>query len=144
MWQFPLLATMMIAAGTGLIAWLGTGALIPLLRRRAMFDRPNERSLHVIPIPRGAGIAVVGAILLACLALSQLVLTPTISRPILVGAALLAAVSWIDDVRSLPAAVRLAVQLVAIGLALRAGVAAGPRFPEREPAAPADDVIAKL
>jgi UDP-N-acetylmuramyl pentapeptide phosphotransferase/UDP-N-acetylglucosamine-1-phosphate transferase len=37
-------------------------------------------------------------------------------------------VSWIDDVRSLPAAVRLAVQLVAIGLALRAGLPAGPVF----------------
>src|SRR5439155_22851542 len=60
-----------------------------------------------------------------CLALSRLVPTPTISRPILVGAALLAAVSWIDDVRSLPAAVRLAVQLVAVGLALRAGLPAG-------------------
>src|SRR5712672_2018953 len=111
--------------GAGLIAWLGTGALIPLLRRRAVLDRPNERSLHVVPVPRGAGIAVVGAILLACLALNQLVPTPTISRPILVGAALLAAVSWIDDVRSLPAAVRLAVQLVAIGLVLRAGLPAG-------------------
>src|SRR5436305_14098110 len=97
--EFILVAA--IAAGTGLIAWLGTAALIPMLRRRAMFDRPNERSLHAIPIPRGAGIAVVGAILLASLALSQLVPTPTISRPILVGAALLAAVSWIDDVRSL-------------------------------------------
>src|SRR5204862_7335387 len=106
-------------------ACCGTVELIPLLRRRDMFGHPNERSLHAIPIPRGAGIAVVGAILLACLALSQLVPTPTISRPILVGAALLAAVSWIDDVRSLPAAVRLAVQLVAIGLALRAGLPAG-------------------
>ena len=98
-----------------------------LLTRFARFalDRPNERSLHVVPIPRGAGIAVVGAILLACLGLSQLVLTPTVSRPVLVGTALLAAVSWIDDVRSLPAAVRLAVQLVAIGLALRAGLPGG-------------------
>jgi len=123
----PFLAIVIIL-GAGLIAWLGTGALIPLLRRRAVLDRPNERSLHVIPIPRGAGIAVVGAILLACLGLSQLVLSPTISRPVLVGMALLAAVSWIDDVRSLPAAVRLAVQLVAIGLALRAGLPAGPVF----------------
>src|SRR5438477_6348734 len=123
MMPFELVAA--IVVGAGLIAWLGTGALIPLRRRRAVLDRPNERSLHVIPIPRGAGIAVIGAILLACLALNQLVPTPTISRPILVGAALLAAVSWIDDVRSLPAAVRLAVQLVATGLALRAGLPAG-------------------
>jgi UDP-N-acetylmuramyl pentapeptide phosphotransferase/UDP-N-acetylglucosamine-1-phosphate transferase len=114
-----------IVAGAGHVAWLGTRAMIPLLRRGALLDRPNERSLHATPIPRGGGIAVIAAILLACLGLSQLVPAPTISRPIMVGAVLLAAVSWIDDLRSLPAAVRLAAQFVAIGLALRAGFPAG-------------------
>jgi UDP-N-acetylmuramyl pentapeptide phosphotransferase/UDP-N-acetylglucosamine-1-phosphate transferase len=123
MMQFAWLAV--IVAGAGLIACLGTRSLIPLLRRRAVLDRPNERSLHAVPVPRGGGIAVIAAILLACLELSQLVLTPTISRPIMVGAVLLAAVSWIDDLRSLPPAVRLAVQAVAIGLALRAGSPTG-------------------
>ena len=39
------LATVLVIA-TGLVAGAGTRALIPLLRRRALLDRPNERSLH--------------------------------------------------------------------------------------------------
>ncbi len=58
-----------IPAAAGLTACLGTRALIPLLRRAAVLDRPNERSLHEAPTPRGGGIALVGAILLAWLAL---------------------------------------------------------------------------
>src|SRR5438067_10234436 len=126
MMPFALVAAIII--GAGLIAGFGTGALIPLLRRRAVLDRPNERSLHDIPKPRGGGIAVLGAILLAWLALIPLGWLPGGSRPLLVGAVLLAAVSWLDDLRGLPAAVRLAAQLVAIGLVLRAGLLAGPVF----------------
>jgi UDP-N-acetylmuramyl pentapeptide phosphotransferase/UDP-N-acetylglucosamine-1-phosphate transferase len=112
MMPFELVAA--IVVGAGLIAWLGTGALIPLLRRRAVLDRPNERSLHTIPTPRGGGIAVVSAILVAWWALTRLGLLPPPAAPILVGALILAAVSWADDLRGLPAVVRLAVQLVAI------------------------------
>jgi UDP-N-acetylmuramyl pentapeptide phosphotransferase/UDP-N-acetylglucosamine-1-phosphate transferase len=123
MMPFALVAA--IVAGAGLIAWAGTAALIPLLRRRAVLDRPNERSLHATPTPRGGGIAVVAAIVLAWWALTALGLLPRPAEPILVGAVLLAAVSWADDVRGLPPAVRLAVQLVAIGLVLRAGLPTG-------------------
>ncbi len=114
-----------IVVGAGLIAWLGTGALIPLLRRRALLDRPNERSLHVLPTPRGGGIAVITAIVVAWWSLTRLGLLALPAAPILVGALILAAVSWADDLRGLPAVVRLAVQLVAIGLVLRAGLPAG-------------------
>ena len=119
------LLSIAVVIGVGAVAWLGTGALIPLLRRRAVLDRPNERSLHDIPTPRGGGIAVIGAIVLAWLALTASGLLPYPARPILVGIVLLAAVSWADDVRGLPPAVRFAVQLVAIGLVLRAGLLPG-------------------
>ena len=129
-----------LIAGAGMIAYFGTGALIPLLRRRAVLDRPNERSLHRIPVPRGGGIAVVGAIILAWVALIGLGLLPRTSSPVLIGAVLLMAVSWIDDVRGLPPTVRLAAQIVAIGLVLRAGMPAGPVFQDWLP--PALDGIA--
>ena len=45
-------------------------------------------------------------------------------RRVILPALLLAAVSWIDDLRGLPPAVRLAAQIVAIGLVLRAGMPA--------------------
>src|SRR5438874_2196203 len=80
-----------IVVGAGLIAWLGTGALIPLLRRRALLDRPNERSLHVIPTPRGGGIAVITAIVVAWWSLTRLGLLALPAAPILVGALIVAA-----------------------------------------------------
>jgi UDP-N-acetylmuramyl pentapeptide phosphotransferase/UDP-N-acetylglucosamine-1-phosphate transferase len=123
MMPFALVAA--IVAGAGLIAWAGTAGLIPLLRRRAVLDHPNQRSLHATPTPRGGGIAVIAAIVLAWWALTALGLLPRPAAPILISAVLLAAVSWADDVRGLPVAVRLAVQLVAIGLVLRAGLPAG-------------------
>ena len=46
----------------------------------------------------------------------------------LLGAVLLAAVSWRDDVRGLPPAARLIAQLAAVALALVGQVAAGPVF----------------
>src|ERR1700693_573251 len=86
-----------ISAGAALIACLGTRALIPLLSRAAVLDRPNERSSHLAPTPRGAGIAVVGAILVAWLAVVAAGLVGPRMPAICFGAGLLAAISWIDD-----------------------------------------------
>ena len=105
------------------LALLLSSALLVLLRpwlARYAMARPNARSSHREPTPQGGGIAVVAATLVvACgtaalsSALAQndggqlLVLTAT--------AALLAVVGAIDDVRSSPAAVRLALQCIAVG-----------------------------
>lgn len=115
-------------AGAGVIACLGTYALIPVLRHAAVLDRPNERSLHEMPTPRGGGIAVVGAILAVWL---LLVLSGPVEPrliAVLVGAALLAAISWRDDVGGLSPAIRLAAQLVAVALGMMALQPAGPVF----------------
>jgi len=116
------------SAGAALIACLGTRALIPLLRRNAVLDRPNERSLHAAPTPRGAGIAVIAAILAAWLALVGTGLLGPLLLVICLGAGLLAAVSWLDDLRGLSPSVRLLAQFVAVGLGILAEVPAGPVF----------------
>jgi len=103
-----------VASGSSLVACLGTRALIPLLRSAAVLDRPNERSLHASPVPRGGGIAVVGAILLAWLAMIAAGLAAASLLVILSGAILLAAISWWDDMHSLQPATRLAVQFIAV------------------------------
>jgi UDP-N-acetylmuramyl pentapeptide phosphotransferase/UDP-N-acetylglucosamine-1-phosphate transferase len=123
----PVLLAAIIAAA-GLIACLGTRALIPLLRRAAVLDHPNERSLHAAPIPRGGGVALIAAILFAWL---LLIATGAVAPVILVvffGAVLLAAISWIDDLRGLSPATRLLAQFVAIGLGMIALIPAGPVF----------------
>lgn len=95
-------------------AFVITSALIAWMLRsrfaRLVLDHPNERSLHVDPVPRTGGLAIMGAVTCAGLALlpaSLIWLAP---------AALLAALSFVDDLRGLPVPVRFAGQLVVCGL----------------------------
>ena len=86
--------------------------------RRAAFaarlaDRPNERSLHEVPRPRVGGLGVMLAALPFVAAFGDEALR------IAAGcAALLCAVSFADDVRSLPALPRLAAHFAAAGIAV--------------------------
>ena len=107
-----------IAAATGLLAGATTGVLIPVLTRRQILDRPNERSSHLVPTPRGGGIAVIAAVALAWTALAWAGAAPSGVFAIALGAIFLAAVSWIDDLRGLPPLVRLTAQAVAVALGI--------------------------
>ncbi|WP_375465397.1 glycosyl transferase [uncultured Methylobacterium sp.] len=123
----PLIAVPLAAAlGAGLIV-----RLRPLLVRYAL-ARPNARSSHTKPTPQGGGIAVVAA----TLAVTGLLLTAgDATREVLVlglGAVLLAVVGAVDDVRPLPALLRLILQAVAVG-ALVASVE-GRLLPDLPPA----------
>jgi UDP-N-acetylmuramyl pentapeptide phosphotransferase/UDP-N-acetylglucosamine-1-phosphate transferase len=107
-----------LLAGTAgvaaVLSCLGAGALIPVLRHRAVLDQPNERSSHAIPTPRGGGIALIGAVLVVWLGL---IVTGRVERSLLVVAAAalaLAIVSWIDDLRGLSPALRFGVQIAAV------------------------------
>lgn len=73
-------------------------------------DRPNERSLHQSPVPRTGGIGV--------LAGAAIGLAPTPGDLWLPGllAALLAAISFADDARGVPPAVRFGVHIAAAGV----------------------------
>jgi UDP-N-acetylmuramyl pentapeptide phosphotransferase/UDP-N-acetylglucosamine-1-phosphate transferase len=112
-----------VAAATALLACLTTRLLIPVLAERGIFDRPNERSSHRVPTPRGGGIAVVGSVLLAWIVLAQTEAVPSQVFGITLGAVLLATVSWLDDLRSLSPVVRLLAQAaaVAIGISMLPG-----------------------
>src|SRR5207244_1513214 len=107
-----------VAIVTGILCWVATGALIPILRQRDVLDHPNARSSHRVPTPRGGGIAVTGTVLMAWL---LLYLTGSVGTGIIsisIGAGILAAVSWIDDLRGLSPGSRLLAQLVAVTLGI--------------------------
>lgn len=106
----PLLAT---AAGTRL--------LLPWLRGRAMLDRPNERSSHKVPTPRGGGLAVIVVLVAALWAIQIASGVPPWRMAVLTAAlAALAAVSWIDDRDGADWRLRLALQFVAATAGLAA------------------------
>ena len=92
------------------VAWLASGdsAGIPL-------DKPNERSLHSIPIPRSGGLG-----LLIGVACAWALLAPAMSWSFWIALTLVLSVSLADDLRGLPAMIRLGVHLVATGLAINA------------------------
>ncbi|WP_051276144.1 hypothetical protein [Marmoricola sp. URHB0036] len=90
------------------------GLSVPVLRRWRVVDAASVRSSHRGEIPRGGGVAVTVAVVIACVAAGagQVVLVP-----LLVFAVPLAVLGLVDDVRSLSPEIRLLVQLVA-GVAL--------------------------
>lgn len=105
---------MLFESAAVLIATVATtGLVLKFLRRHAIFDRPNERSSHTELTPRGGGIAVVAVLLVA-----WIVLAPPAHQyqiySVAAAALILAGVSWVDDLRSLSAGIRLVAQLAAI------------------------------
>jgi UDP-N-acetylmuramyl pentapeptide phosphotransferase/UDP-N-acetylglucosamine-1-phosphate transferase len=107
-----------LAAAAAAVCGIATGALIPLLRRRNMLDRPNERSSHAVPTPRGGGIAVIGTVLLAWLGLAATGRVEGAIWLVCLAAGALGAVCWIDDVHGLSPATRLLAQGAAVAIGL--------------------------
>src|SRR5258708_27474223 len=84
-----LLACFLLPLGASLAL---TGLLLVALRRIGLYDRPNERSLHRLPTPRGGGLAPVAVLVAGAAAVAVTAgLPPAGLLPPLGGAPLLAA-----------------------------------------------------
>ncbi|MDK2743668.1 MAG: undecaprenyl/decaprenyl-phosphate alpha-N-acetylglucosaminyl 1-phosphate transferase [Nitrospira sp.] len=105
-----------------LFAFLGTGALTPLMvwigHRWNLVDQPTNRKIHVVPTPRLGGLALyagfVGSILLNSI-------VPDWMVAILAAGSLLLVIGVLDDIRELPASVKLLGQLLAAGIVIASG-----------------------
>jgi UDP-N-acetylmuramyl pentapeptide phosphotransferase/UDP-N-acetylglucosamine-1-phosphate transferase len=119
---------LLVLGPTAVVALVLSSGLILVLRpwlARYATVPPNARSSHYQPTPQGGGIAVVVATLVVAwgaVALSPALLHNQAGQFLAVTAAtaLLAVVGAIDDVRSLPAAARLALQCIAVGAVITA------------------------
>ncbi|WP_270938662.1 glycosyltransferase family 4 protein [Falsiroseomonas oryzae] len=100
-----------------------SGVAVRLMIAFPVLDHPNARSSHVRPTPRGGGVGVVLAFLAGMLVLYQAARFARIADAqflgVIAAAVAIAAVALWDDVRDLPARLRLAAQvgaaLVAVG-----------------------------
>ena len=81
-----------------------------------IIDKPNERSSHTTIVLRGGGI--VFSLSMIVWAVMMVVRGNSIVAylPFLIGLILIAGISFVDDIHSLPDSVRLVVQFVATGL----------------------------
>jgi UDP-N-acetylmuramyl pentapeptide phosphotransferase/UDP-N-acetylglucosamine-1-phosphate transferase len=102
------------------LAWLTLFPLQRCLDRWQAIDIPNERSSHSRPTTRGGGVIIVVLTLGSLLALSLLWPALSLGAALIyaLGAALIAAVSWLDDLRSLSSRVRFGVHSVGALIAL--------------------------
>jgi len=91
------------------------------LQKLAVLDLPNERSSHSIATPRGGGIAMVVLTLLSAIIFSIITGQWQKSLVFMAGGSAMALLGWRDDVKSLPARVRLVVQGL-VALATLAGL----------------------
>jgi UDP-N-acetylmuramyl pentapeptide phosphotransferase/UDP-N-acetylglucosamine-1-phosphate transferase len=107
-----------VALATGVLSCSTTRALIPILHRRNILDHPNERSSHHVSTPRGGGIAVIGSLLLVWVLLAGAGLVTHGVIGVATGAALLAAISWVDDLQGLSPILRLLAQLAAVTIGI--------------------------
>ncbi len=107
-----------ITLGAGLFCLLaslwGCGLVRRWLLKRAVLDRPNARSSHDQPVPRGGGLAVMAPLTVVWLIWAVTSPMPLELALVPVLAALLAAFSFVDDLRGLPAWSRLLAQAVAV------------------------------
>ena len=133
----------LFALGTFGMAWAATGAVLGSLRARAILDHPNERSSHTTPTPRGAGLAVVGVVLMAWFLVAALTGNLAFHGPVFAAALAVAAISWRDDLRGLPAWPRLIVQALAVAVGMTALPTGGLVFQGLLPA-PLDTAVAAL
>lgn len=116
-----------LAAATFAMSWIATGRVLVWLQQRQIVDTPNHRSSHTRATPRGGGIGLLAAALLALLAFALATSTLTPWLLLIVAATGLAVVSWRDDLGHIPARWRLLAQAAAVvaGLAVLDG---GPVF----------------
>lgn len=106
-----------------LLAALGTWWARAYAVRRDLLDHPGERRSHAVATPRGGGIGIVVAWMLACLLVWLLphVADPMPTLAVVVGLLLVACVGWVDDHRPRSPWLRLGVHgLAATCLAVAA------------------------
>lgn len=87
-----------------------TGVVYVYARRRGVLDEPNARSSHSVPTPRGGGLALLIASELGIAIAAASRLASAMDALILgTGLVVIGAIGWLDDLRGVHPAARLAV-----------------------------------
>ncbi len=96
------------------VAYKLTDGLIQLFTRYQLIDIPNDRSNHIVPVPRGGGIAILITFLAGCMPIVLLGHSMTYG-PLYLGIALaiLGIVSFRDDIKHVSVVARLMAHFAA-------------------------------
>jgi Fuc2NAc and GlcNAc transferase len=103
-----------VFAAAGVASWAVTGVVRRWMLARGRLDVPNERSSHVVPTPRGGGLAIAAVVLAGLLAGTLMGWLPVrVGVALLGGGLMVGVIGWLDDCYSLPAKPRLLVHVAA-------------------------------
>ncbi len=102
-----------------------TAAVRSWALRNRLLDIPNARSSHVMPTPRGGGVAIVAVVTLAFVALAMQG-HATALMSMTAAALAVAGVGFLDDRRGLSARARFSVHALATGVLLIGTTSLGP------------------
>lgn len=91
---------------------LGIGLFLRWSKKKQVFDIPNERSSHQTPTPVGGGLVIV-IISLGLFLIYLLLNDKEVPWTYFGGAVLIAVISWLDDLYSIPAFIRFFCHSVA-------------------------------
>lgn len=105
-------------AATTLCAAMATRLAIGWAQRRDLLDHPNHRSSHTRPTPRGGGVAIVLAFYLGLLGLRAAGLLDPRTLAVLLCGLPVAAIGYLDDLRSVSIRARMLVQGASAAAAL--------------------------
>jgi len=103
-----LFRTVTLIVGVGLLAVILTGFMRRYALSRQLLDEPNQRSSHLVPTPRGGGIAIVMAFFVGGFAAGTSV-DPSTAWGFYLAGAVVAMVGFVDDHRHISAWWRLSV-----------------------------------
>lgn len=113
---------LVFCAGLAMVSAL---MVLAMISARVM-DVPDPRKAHARPTPKGGGVGVVVAFLLGLAVLYGYASFARLAEPyfrgFILGAALIAAVSYLDDVFDWPFLVKLATQLAAAAAVIASGL----------------------
>jgi UDP-N-acetylmuramyl pentapeptide phosphotransferase/UDP-N-acetylglucosamine-1-phosphate transferase len=100
-----------------LLSYLGVYWIRSYAHRQQILDRPNERSSHAVPTPRGGGMAIALLVLgVGIWAATESGLTRGLIY--ITGAGIIAWLGWRDDLRSLSPRVRFAMQGIVAAISI--------------------------
>lgn len=112
------LTVILVASVTGVI--ITTPLTILAARLTGALDRPSARRIHSTPTPRLGGLPISFGVMLA-LVLVSMNFMPNL-RSLLIGSFLVMLVGVLDDIRPVPAGVKLVFQLIACAFLISDGV----------------------
>jgi len=105
-----------------LLSYILIGWFIAAKSPLKLFDSPNERSLHENPVPKTGGIALLATLFAGWLWELQQFDIPMVFITIFLAALLVAAISFVDDLRDLSPLLRITVHAVAALILIASGL----------------------